>query len=77
LTPSLPAPPNVMISRWSAYKESIAEGNKQLNPVWREGIQLLGRDPLTRDAALTALRTRALLLDTTPDPPAETGSRFS
>ena len=76
LTPSFPEAPEVVIYRWSSYRQGYADGNKQIRRVWRSGFQILGRDPLTRDAALQALRARALLLADVPDAPIETGGRF-
>jgi hypothetical protein len=76
LTPALPEAPEVVIYRWSSFRQGYADGNKQIRRVWRSGVQILGRDALSRDSALAALRARALLLGMVPDPPVETGGRF-
>lgn len=72
----LPVEPEVRIFHWDSYRRTYAGGNKQLSRVWAHGVQLLGRDPLTHEAALAALRASATFA-ARPDPAEKGRGRYS
>lgn len=56
--PLLPTVPRVVVHSWSAWRNALIEGDDQLQSVWQRGIQVVGVDAITHDAAAEVLRVR-------------------